>query len=115
MNYLATFKDKDGKIFFGTTTAGMFWFYPDELKDNDYVPPVFITDFKLFNRSVTTDDSNSLLSSTIETTKEIILKYSQNVIAFTFTSLNYIHPEKNLYAYKLDGFDKSWIYTDASN
>jgi ligand-binding sensor domain-containing protein/signal transduction histidine kinase len=115
MNYFATYKDKDGKIFFGTTTAEMFYFYPDELKDNDYVPPVYITDLKLFNRSIATGDSSRLLSSTIETTKEIILKYDQNQISFSFAALNFIHPEKNQYAYKLDAFDKDWINTDAGS
>jgi signal transduction histidine kinase len=28
--------------------------------------------------------------------------------------LNYIHPEKNSYAYKLENYDKDWIITDAS-
>jgi ligand-binding sensor domain-containing protein len=115
MTYFATYKDKDGKIFFGTTTAGMFYFYPGELKNNDYVPPVYITGFKLFNRSITTGDSSRLLLSTIETTKEIILKYDQNQISFSFAALNFIHPEKNQYVYKLDGFDKDWIYTDAGS
>ena len=31
-----------------------------------------------------------------------------------FTALSYVHPEKNQYAYRLKGFDKDWIYTDAS-
>ena len=115
MNYFAAYKDRDGKMFFGTTNAGMFCFYPDELKDNDDVPAVFITDFKLFNRSITTDDSSRLLSSTIEMTKEIILKYDQNQISFSFAALNFIHSEKNQYAYKLHNFDKDWIYTDAGN
>ena len=29
-------------------------------------------------------------------------------------ALSYVHPEKNQYAYKLEGFDKDWIYTDAT-
>jgi len=114
MNYFATHKDKDGKIFFGTATAGMFCFYPDELKDNDYIPPVYITDFKLFNESVVVNDATHLLSSSIETTKEITLKYNQNQVAFSFAALNFVHSEKNKYAYMLVNFDKDWIYTDAT-
>jgi hypothetical protein len=94
MNYFAAYKDRDGKIFFGTTTAGMFCFYPDELKDNDDVPPVFITGFKLFNRLITTGDSSRLLSSTIEATKEIILKYDQ-IKSFSY-ALNLLPGKKSV-------------------
>ena len=114
MNYFAVHKDKDSQLFFGTSTAGMFCFYPDDLKDNDYIPPVYITDFKLFNESVGVNDSTHLLSSSIEMTKEITLKYSQDVISFSFAALNFVHSEKNKYAYMLEGFDKDWIYTDAT-
>ena len=109
-----TYKDTDGRIFFGTNREGMFCFYPDDLKDNNYLPPVIVTDFKLFNQSVNANDSTHLLPSQIENTQQIKLTYRQNTISFTFAALNYIHPEKNQYAYKLDGFDKDWIYTDAT-
>ena len=33
----------------------------------------------------------------------------------TFESLSYVAPSKNLYAYKLDGIHKEWIYTDKHN
>lgn len=42
------------------------------------------------------------------------MSYKQNVITFEFAALNYLHPEKNLYAYKLEPFNKDWVYTDAS-
>ncbi len=60
------------------------------------------------------NDSTGILKLPADETKEIKLSYKQNVFAFTFTALNYIHPEKNKYAYKLEGFDKDWIYTDAT-
>ena len=76
--------------------------------------PVYITDFKLFNESVDVNDSTHLLSSSIEMAKEIALKYSQDVISFSFAALNFVHSEKNRYAYMLESFDKDWIYTDAT-
>ena len=114
MNLSVVFKDADGKIYFGSTDAGIIYFKPEELKDNDYIPPVYITDFKLFNKPVYAKDADSILKLPIELTKEITLSYNQNVISFEFAALNYFHPEKNQYAYKLEGFDKDWIYTDAS-
>ena len=89
-------------------------FKPDELKDNPYVPPVLITDFSVFNKLVVPNDSTGILKLPADETKEIKLSYKQNVFAFTFTALNYIHPEKNRFAYKLEGFDKDWVFTDAT-
>ncbi|MBA3647206.1 MAG: hypothetical protein H0W62_01425 [Chitinophagales bacterium] len=114
MILFSPFKDTQGRIYFPKTDAGFFYFDPQELKDNLHIPPVYITDFKLFNHSLTRGDNTHLLSQAIENTREINLTYKQNVIAFSFAALNYIHPEKNQYAYKLNGFDKDWIYSYAS-
>ncbi|HYV93518.1 MAG TPA: two-component regulator propeller domain-containing protein [Chitinophagales bacterium] len=114
INFFGAYTDTDGTVYFGTSSGGMIRFHPDDLKDNPYLPPVYITDFKLFNQSVGVNDSTPLLTTSIEDTKEIKLSYQQNVFAFSFAALNYVLPEKNQYAYKLEGFDKDWIYTDAT-
>jgi signal transduction histidine kinase len=36
-------------------------------------------------------------------------------MSFEFVALNYTLPEKNQYAYKMEGFDNDWYYTDASH
>jgi sugar lactone lactonase YvrE/two-component sensor histidine kinase len=114
MNFFAAYKDTDGAIYFGTVNSGFFYFYPDSLKLNNYVPPIYITDFKLLNKPVELNDATQLVSSAIESVSEIKLNHDQNIISFSFAALNYIHPEKNQYAYKLVNFDKDWVYTDAS-
>ena len=60
------------------------------------------------------NDSAGILKIPADETKEIKLSYKQNDFSFTFAALNYIHPEKNQYAYKLEDYDKDWIYTDAT-
>ncbi|HKO81853.1 MAG TPA: two-component regulator propeller domain-containing protein [Chitinophagaceae bacterium] len=114
MSLSAAFKDTDGQIYFGSIDAGLIYFNPAELKDNDYAPPMYLTDFKLFHKSVQPNSADSILKLPIEHSKEIMLSYNQNVISFEFAALNYFHPEKNQYAYRLEGFDKNWVYTDAS-
>jgi signal transduction histidine kinase len=37
------------------------------------------------------------------------LSYDQDFISFDFAALDYNKPEKNQYAYKLEGFDQDWI------
>jgi signal transduction histidine kinase/DNA-binding response OmpR family regulator len=102
----ACFRDQSGEMYFGGPN-GLTLFNPDSIKDYKFVPPVVITDFKLFNKSENFAGSK-LLSKNISETKEITLKYSQNVLTFDFVALNFVEPEKNQYAYKLEGFEKEW-------
>ncbi|MCY7360998.1 MAG: histidine kinase, partial [Ignavibacteria bacterium] len=43
-------------------------------------------------------------------TDEINLSYRVSVFSFEFAALIYNDPEKNQYAYRMEGFDKEWIY-----
>lgn len=114
MIFFAAYKDIDGKIYFGSNDGGIIYFDPSQLKDNDFLPPIYITDLKLFNTSIRTLDNDSILKQPIELTKQISLSYNQNDLSLEFAALNYIHPEKNQYQYKLENYNKDWITTDAA-
>ena len=105
--------DKNGNIYFGGIN-GLLVFQPNDLKQNQLIPKIIITDLKIYNKSVIPGETGSPLNKAIYDTKEITLTHRQNVITLEFVALNYINPMKNEYAYKLEGFDKEWIYTDAS-
>jgi len=109
-NLGAYFKDRTGRMYFGGVN-GFNEFYPDSIQDNTYVPPVVITDFLLFNKSVSVSDT-TVLKHSINFTKEIILDYTDYILAFEFSALNYRQSEKNQYKYKLEGLNKGWIDTD---
>lgn len=110
----SAYKDVDGKLYFGTESSGFFCFRPGDLKDNNYKPPVYITDLKLFNTSIRQYDKDSILKQPVELTQQITLSYDQNDLSLEFAALNYIHPEKNQYLYKLENYNKDWIATDAA-
>lgn len=112
-SYSAVFCDYDGTLYFGTRGGGLVYFHPDSLVVNETLPPVFITDILLKNKRVTAGDS-SILTRSIEYTKEIRLSYQENMISFSFVALNFNHPEKNQYAYMLKGYDEDWIETDVT-
>jgi ligand-binding sensor domain-containing protein/signal transduction histidine kinase len=103
----ACFKNKDGLFFFGG--KGVTVFDPDNIQRNPYPPPVYITDFKIFNKSVAIGEKDSLLRKQITETKEISLSYSENFFSFEFAALNFSSSDKNQYAYKLEGFDHDWV------
>ncbi|EDN70257.1 two-component system sensor histidine kinase/response regulator [Beggiatoa sp. PS] len=104
----AYYKSQRGEMFFGGIN-GFNAFYPENVKDNPYLPPVVITDFKIFNKTPSIG-KDSPLQQPINLTKEIILSYQQSFFSLEFSALNYLQPEKNQYAYQLEGLEKEWNY-----
>ncbi len=109
-------KDKTGKIYFGGE-GGYISFFPDSLKANNYSPLVVFTSFWLNNQNIiagkTLADGREILEKDISMTKTLNLQYDDNVLSFEFSTLDFLYPEKIKYAYKLEGFNDHWIYTDA--
>lgn len=103
------FETADGQMYFGGIN-GFISFYPDSLRYNDFVPPVYITDFQIFNRRVVTGADDHILKEQISEAKTITVRHDQSVITFEFAALSYTVPEKNQYAYMLEGFDRDWNY-----
>ena len=96
-------KGPDGQLYL-SGGRGTIGFYPEQIKDNLFIPPIRITDFKIFNKSVKLDTS-------VVFKKVINLTHNQNAFSFEFAALNYTNPEKNQYKYKMEGFNDDWIYT----
>ncbi|MBF0497281.1 MAG: PAS domain S-box protein [Deltaproteobacteria bacterium] len=111
--YQAVTKSQDGKLYFGGTN-GFNAFYPDDIKDNPYIPQAVLTDFKIFNESARIGDGYPLQRS-ITRTEKIVLSLYQSVFSFEFAMLNYSTPKKNRYAYMLEGFDHDWTFTDSGS
>ena len=103
----AFFQSEDGEVLFGGKD-GFNAFYPGKLKINKQKPPVVITDFQIFNRSVVPEEKG-ILSRLISETSKIKIKHSQSVISFQFCALNFVSSSKNRYQYKMEGFDQGWI------
>ena len=110
----ACFKGMNGELFFGGIN-GFNSFFPSELKFNTHIPPVYITDFQIFNKSVTVSEKNSPLKSSIEFTKNIVLSYDKNVLTFEFVALDYFNSHENKYSYKMENFDKDWVFAGRRN
>ena len=107
------YKSATGEMFYGGTT-GFNAFYPDKLNDNHFIPPIVFTDFQLFNQSVPIGDKNSPLTQDISVIDHITLSHKQSVFSIKFAALSYLYPERNQYAYKMEGFDQEWTWIDSS-
>jgi ligand-binding sensor domain-containing protein/two-component sensor histidine kinase len=105
---------RNGELFFGGIN-GFNSFYPLKLKFNNHIPPVYFTDFQIFNKSISIYQNNSPLKKAIEYTKEITLDYDKNVLTFEFVALDYSNPHENKYSYKMENFDKDWVLSGRRN
>ncbi len=108
----AYFKSKSGELFFGGI-QGLNSFFPDQIQDNPYVPPIALTNLRLGNRQVTFKSDPGFLEASVPEVKKIIFSHKNDVITFEFAALDYSAPEKNRYTYKLEGYNDNWI--DAGN
>jgi ligand-binding sensor domain-containing protein len=104
--FFAHHKSRSGEMFFGGR-YGFNAFYPDSIKDSDYVPPIVFTDLRINNRPVAIG-KDSPLRKDIAVAEEITLAYDQNDIAITFAALDFSMPERNLYSFKLENYDDDW-------
>jgi ligand-binding sensor domain-containing protein/DNA-binding response OmpR family regulator/two-component sensor histidine kinase len=108
-NNRSYFKDSQGEIFFGGIN-GLTSFFPSEIQSNNYVSPLVFTSLRLFNKLVEVDEENGILNNNLNLIDELDFSYDQNNFTIEFSLLNYVKPDKNRYAYKLEGYDKDWKY-----
>ncbi|WP_236252848.1 hybrid sensor histidine kinase/response regulator transcription factor [Echinicola sp. 20G] len=115
-NLGSAFKAKSGKMYFGGTN-GFNAFLPDQIKLPIGPGKPTLTKFRIHNQLVEpgdTLDSKVVLQKHIGFTKEVTLSHQLNSFEFEFSAMNFNHPGKNHYAYKLEGFDQNWMHTDAN-
>jgi len=108
-------KTSDGMLLFGGI-KGFNAFYPEKITSNTSNLKTVITDFRLFNQSVAIGEKINdriLLPKAIYEMDELILDYKENDISFEFSAMDYSNPDKNLFSYKMEGFDQNWQITDA--
>ena len=100
-------KASDGRIFFGGA-RGFNAFYPYQIKVNTLPPAIFITGLHVYNQYIPVGDKR--LPESLSHLKKLDLSYGDDFFTLSFAALSYCSPEKNQYAYMLEGFDKDWIY-----
>jgi diguanylate cyclase (GGDEF)-like protein len=97
-----------GSLLVGST-QGLAVFNPATLLENTLVPPVFLTDFKIFNKSVPISQDSDVLMRHIHGANKINLNYHQTMFSLDFSALNFRNSNDNQYRFKMEGFDQDWI------
>ena len=107
----AGFKSAAGEMFFAGF-SGVTAFFPDQVVAdavvaNAFVPPIVLTDFRLFGSPVTLSPG-SPLKKAVNYTDTITLSHSQNIFSIGFSALSFFNPATNRYRYMLEGLDEKW-------
>lgn len=106
--WTSTWQRPDGALLFGTT-EGLVAFHPDSLVvTNALAPPVFFTEILLFNKKIEVGKGEAALTESLIFSPNLIFSHEQNSLTFHFAALNFIHPERNRYAYRLEPLDTDW-------
>ncbi|MEO8619558.1 MAG: two-component regulator propeller domain-containing protein [bacterium] len=106
-NVGASYRSHDGTLYFGGD-QGFNAIHPERVTRNSHLPPVALTGFQLFNKPVTIGAEGSPLQTSIVVARELVLRHEQSVFTLEFAALDFAAPEKNQYAYKLEGLNKDW-------
>ena len=108
-NINASVKADNGTIYLGNY-QGVDYFKPEEIMTNTSLPYSYLKGFKLFNKEVSPREQNAPLTKVISETSSLILTNEQSVFTIEYSAINYTRPEKNKYAYYLEGLESTWNY-----
>ncbi|CCQ10443.1 hypothetical protein PALB_13100 [Pseudoalteromonas luteoviolacea B = ATCC 29581] len=87
---------------FTSSQRGIEYFNTEPLKINQRDPNVILTGFHKMGQPFELDKPYSYVS-------DIYLSHRDYIFSFEFSVLDFISPNKNHFAYKLEGYDDNWI------
>ena len=108
-NFNAVLKEDDGTIYFGNY-RGIDFFNPAEIVINDNVPSLYFSGLKIYNEEVDPSKDDAPFKKSIAETSEITFNHKQSVFTIEYSGVSFTRPEKNQYAYYLDGLETTWNY-----
>lgn len=113
-NEYAALTTRQGELVFGGPN-GYNMFTPEQISNNNYNPRLTFTDLQMFNKSIAVGEKingHVVLPQSLAQTKEITLKYNENIFSIEFAALNFLNASRARYAYTLQGFNNEWFIAD---
>ncbi|MFZ6799107.1 two-component regulator propeller domain-containing protein [Undibacterium sp. Di24W] len=96
-----------GDLIFGGV-GGVTVVRPSFKKEYKFDPPVVITSIQAGGKTIAANQARFLGTNP----EKLVINPDANSMIIEFAALDYSAPERNHYAYKLEGYDKDWIETD---
>ncbi|HUW42491.1 MAG TPA: two-component regulator propeller domain-containing protein [Rectinemataceae bacterium] len=101
------FEAPDWSLYFGASDL-VYHFTGGRYEYNTHRPPVVLT-------AVNVDHRPAVLPTAAPALERLALSYRDKEVDFDFAALDFREPERNRYAYRLEGFDRSWIQAGTSH
>jgi diguanylate cyclase (GGDEF)-like protein len=98
-NLGAWYQSTSGELFFGGLN-GFNAFVPDRIRQLGQAPPVVLTGLSVDHHP---------LGGPADETDSLRLGFRDKVLTFEFAALDFTAPDRNLYSYRLEGFDPEWV------
>ncbi len=111
-NYHSALKDQKGNLFFGGYN-GLVKFSLNDITINRSEPKLVFTSLRVSNKTIDVDPNSDFLYQSLNNIDKLEFSYQQNVFSIDFAALNFIKPQKNKFAYKLDGFEENWNFVSS--
>ncbi|GAB3998380.1 hypothetical protein GCM10028807_45910 [Spirosoma daeguense] len=92
-------RDATGRLYFGGMRS-LVYTYPERIRQNRYVPPVYLTSFRV--------NGQEMLKNPFAAPPTLELEPNQNTFTFEMAALSFDNPNDNRYAYRLEEFDTDW-------
>ena len=110
----ASFETRGGEFLFGGLD-GFVAFSPDSVRVDTTPPSIVLTDFRIGNESMPprAQQEDSPLARSITLAEEVTLDHRQNDFTLELAALHFGDPERNRFAYRLEGVDIDWIEVPA--
>jgi signal transduction histidine kinase/streptogramin lyase len=98
---------RTGEIICGSR-GGLSVFHPDSLGKNQFVPPVVLLSLRKYGDPETSSKQKQVVG--IHQREEVRISFREKIITLEFAALSFGNPQKNQYAYRLEGYNDDWIY-----
>ncbi|NPA35793.1 MAG: response regulator [Chlorobi bacterium] len=95
-----------GEIIIGGANGAII-FNPLKITPPTYTNNIIFTSLYVNQKKITVANSK-ILTTELNKTKSIKLKYGENSFSIEFTNIDLIHPKQHKYTWKLEGFDSDW-------
>jgi diguanylate cyclase (GGDEF)-like protein len=97
----------EGEMLFGGM-GGLTVVRPERVERWSYQPPVAITEIRIGGKP-------RLVSAPRDLSNPLVVRPEANSVAVEFSALDFSAPERNRYAYRLEGFDTAWIDSESAH
>ncbi|TQV88003.1 hybrid sensor histidine kinase/response regulator transcription factor [Aliikangiella coralliicola] len=106
----------DNNRFLISTGNQLFDINLDEVKPEKLTGQLALTNFKVMNKSLTpsADNVEGVLSQNINYASKVTIPADNTFFSIEFAYVNFINTDAVQYAYKLEGLNDEWVYTDGT-